>query len=246
MGNELTMQELAEMRGLPVYAMDGDKIGEVEEIFYDESTNRPEWIGIGTGFFSTKRVLVPVEGADYSQDGLTVRYSKEQVKNSPDIDSDEISQETEEELYSYYGLAYSERRSETGLPEAGRERLDDADAAVTRSEEELQVGKRDVEAGRARLRKWVETEPVEMDVELKRETARVTREPIDRAVSDAEIGETEVEVPLREEEAVVQKQTVAKERVGLERDVETTTETVSDEVRKERVEVEGDDETRRR
>jgi uncharacterized protein (TIGR02271 family) len=246
MRDELTMQELGEMRGLPVYASDGDKIGQVDEIFYDEETNRPEWIGIGTGFLGTKRVLVPVEGADYSQDGLTVRYSKEQVKDSPDIDSDELSQETEQELYSYYGLGYSERRSGTGLPEGGRERVDEAETSVTRSEEELAVGTRDVEAGRARLRKWVETEPVEMDVELKRETARVTREPIDRAVSDAEIGEEEVAVELREEEAVVQKQAVAKERVGLERDVETTTETVSDEVRKERVEVEGGEEAPRR
>jgi uncharacterized protein (TIGR02271 family) len=239
--SSFSMDQLTDMRGMTVYDSAGEKIGQVEEIFYDEETNRPEWIGIGTGFFGTKRVLVPVEGASQSGDGLTVRYSKEQVKDSPDIDSDELSQATEQELYSYYGLGYSERRSETGLPEGGG-RVADDDTSVTRSEEELQVGKREVGAGSARLRKWVETEPVEMDVELKRETARVTREPIDRAVSDAEIGEEEVEVGLREEEAVVQKRAVAKERVGLEKDVDTTRETVSDEVRKERVEVEGDEE----
>jgi uncharacterized protein (TIGR02271 family) len=240
--SSFSMDQLTDMRGMTVYDSAGEKIGQVEEIFYDEETNRPEWIGIGTGFFGTKRVLVPVEGASQSGDGLTVRYSKEQVKDSPDIDSDELSQATEQELYSYYGLGYSERRSETGLPEGGRGRVDDDATSVTRSEEELQVGKREVGAGSARLRKWVETEPVEMDVELRRETARVTREPIDRAVSDADIGEEEVEVDLREEEAVVQKQAVAKERVGLEKDVDTTRETVSDEVRKERVEVEGDEE----
>jgi uncharacterized protein (TIGR02271 family) len=245
--SSFSMDQLTDMRGMTVYDSAGEKIGQVEEIFYDEETNRPEWIGIGTGFFGTKRVLVPVEGASQSGDGLTVRYSKEQVKDSPDIDSDELSQATEQELYSYYGLGYSERRSETGLPEGSAQtsysdRVDDDETSITRSEEELQVGKREVGAGSARLRKWVETEPVEMDVELRRETARVTREPIDRAVSDADIGEEEVEVDLREEEAVVQKQAVAKERVGLEKDVDTTRETVSDEVRKERVEVEGDEE----
>jgi uncharacterized protein (TIGR02271 family) len=233
--------QLADMRGMPVYDSAGEKIGQVEEIFYDDQTDQPEWIGIGTGFFGTKRVLVPVEGASQSGDGLTVRYSKQQVKDSPDIDSDELSQSTEQELYSYYGLGYSEQRSDTGLPEGGRGRVDDDATSITRSEEELQVGKREVEAGRARLRKWVETEPVDMDVELKRETARVTREPIDQAVSDAEIGEEEVEVGLRQEEAVVQKQTVAKERVGIEKDVDTARETVSDEVRKERVEIDGDE-----
>jgi uncharacterized protein (TIGR02271 family) len=232
MQQELTLDRIEQMRGASVYDRDGDKIGKVEEIFYDEDTSRPEWIGIGTGLLGTKRVLVPVAGASASEEGLTVPYGKDQVKHSPDIDSDEIPQETERELYAYYGLDRSE-------PESRREVRDGG--TVTRSEEELEVGKRDVEAGRARLRKWVETEPVQMDVDLHRETARVTREPIDEPVSGAEIGEDEVEVPLRAEEPMVSKQTVAKERVGLEKDVEVERRTVSDEVRKERVEVEGDE-----
>ena len=244
MQREMTMDRLSALRGAPVYDAEGDKIGAVEEIFYDEETGKAEWIGIGTGFFGTKRVLVPTAGASSSDDGVTVRYSKEQVKDSPDIDSDQISQETEQELYSYYGLEYSERRSETGLPEGarGRGKVGDEDTAVIRHEEELAVGKREAEAGRVRLRKWVETEPVEEDVEVRRETAHVERERIDQPVSDAAIGEEEVEVPLRAEEAVVEKRTVAKERVGVEKDVETERETVGGDVRKERVEVEGDDE----
>ncbi len=235
----MTMDQILEMRGSPVYSSDGEKIGKVEEIFADEATDQPEWIGIGTGFFSTKRVLVPVEGASMSEDGLTVPYLKDQVKDSPDIDSDELSQETEKELYAYYGLQYSERRSATGLPQGGTGGADTTAGAtsLTRSEEELKVGKTKVEAGSARLRKWVETEPVEIDVELKRETARVTRESINEPVSGAEIGEEDVDMPLHREEAVVQKQAVAKERVGLEKEAETETETVRDEVRKERVEV---------
>lgn len=241
MQDSMTMNQLEEARGLPVYDSAGDKIGKVEDIFYDEQTNQPEWIGIGTGFFSTKRVLVPVQGASLTADGYSVPYEKDHVKDSPDIDGDEISQETEAELYSYYGLEYSEARSDAGLPEGGRRTgVADREASVTRSEEELSVGKREVDAGGARLRKRVETEPVETDVELKRETARVTREPVNETVDDAEIGEEQVDVSLRAEEAVVQKQTVAKERVGLEKDVQTERQTVSGEVRKKRVEVEGE------
>jgi len=251
-----TTDQLIEARGTPVYASDGEKIGSVEEIFVDEQTGQPEWIGIGTGFLGSKRVLVPVDGAEFRDEGLYVPYAKSQVKDAPEIDSDEVSQETERDLYAHYGLGYSERRSETGLPEGapgraerptkGRGRRGKADEAeMIRTEEELKVGKRDVEAGRARLRKWVETEPVETDVELRRERVRVEREPIDRPVGEADIGEQEVEVPVHAEEAVVQKETVAKERVGLEKDVETERERVGGEVRKERVEVEGDEDVRR-
>jgi uncharacterized protein (TIGR02271 family) len=261
MEQTLSVERLDGMRGAPVYDTSGEKIGSVEEIFWDEQTREPEWIGIGTGFFGTKRVLVPVSGAEQSEDGLRVPYAKDQVKDSPDIDSDEISQSTERELASYYGVGYSESESDTGLPQgsgdgamdrnvtapdtAGDVAGGDREGSVTRSEEELHVGKEQTEAGRARLRKWVETEPVQMDVELQRETARVTREPVDEPVSGAEIGDEEVEVPLREERAVVEKQAVAKERIGLETDVETERQTISDDVRKERVEVEGEEQRSR-
>jgi uncharacterized protein (TIGR02271 family) len=196
-----------------------------------------------------KTVLVPVRGATLQDDGLYAPFGKEQFEGAPDVDisGGEISQESEQELYSHFGLDYSERRSGTGLPEGapGREgtrgRRGTADQAeVVRTEEELKVGKRETEAGRARLRKWVETEPVAADVTLERERARVTREPIDQPASGAELGEQEIEVPLRKEEPVVEKETVAKERIGLEKDVETERETVAEDVRKERVDVEGD------
>jgi uncharacterized protein (TIGR02271 family) len=246
-----------DLYGATVYDSTGDKIGTVEEIFYDDETNQPEWIGIGTGFFGTKRVLVPVAGANTSGDGVTVRYDKDQVKGAPDIDGDRIDEPTEAELYAYYGLQRSERRSNSGLPAGGTGVSGDIDRqtglpnvdeqSLTRSEEELHVGKREVEAGRVRLRKWVETEPVQATVELERETVHVHREPIDQPTTGADIGEQEIEVTLHEERPVVAKETVARERISLDRDVETETERVSDEVRKERIEVDGDvDQTGRR
>jgi stress response protein YsnF len=240
MQQQVTIEQLSTMRGAAVFDESSDRIGSVEEIFYDTDTREPEWVGIGTGFLGTKRVLVPVQGARVEGDGVYVAYPKDKVKDSPDIDGDEISRETEEELYAYYGL--SEGRAASGR---GRGR-DKGEAAMTRSEEELRVGKRATETGQARLRKWVETEPVSEDVELKQERARVTRERIDQPASEGEIGEEEVDVTLRREEPVVEKQTVAKERVGLEKDVDVEQETVTGEVRKERVEVEGDVEGRKR
>jgi uncharacterized protein (TIGR02271 family) len=228
MGQTMTIDRLAQLRGAPVYDSAGDKIGKVEEIFYDYETNEPEWIGLGAGLFGTKRVLVPVRDASIEGDGVSVPYSKDVVKDSPDIDGDQISYETERELYAYYS------GGDADAPTA-------REGTVTRHEEELQVGKQQVDAGQARLRKWVETEPVDVDVELKRETARVTREKIDEPVGDAELGDDEVKVPLRAEEPVVAKKTVAKERVGLEKGVETEQRTVSEDVRKERVDVEGDE-----
>ena len=221
---EMSRVRLDEMRGAPVYDSTGDKIGKVEEIFYDMQSRVPEWVGIGTGVFGTKRVLVPVEGAQVAEDGLLVAYDKDHVKDSPDIDDDEISPECESELRAYYSL-------HGGGSNQPRSATSDEDQAITRSEEEMQVGKRTEQAGTARLRRWVETEPVALDVELRREVVRVTREPIDQPVGDHDFSEQEIEVPLHQEKPVVQKQAVAKERVTLEKDVQSDTQRVEDELK---------------
>lgn len=239
-----SLDELSAARGAPVYTADNEKIGKVEEIYLDDQTQRPEWVGVsGGGVLSSKRFLVPVQGADLSDDGFRVPYAKEQVETTPDIDSDHIDQGTEHALYSHYGLGYSEAKSDSGLPEGSPDRGNADEGGrreVVRSEEELAVGKEATDTGTVRLRKWVETEPVSADVTLEKETARVEREPINQPVSEAEIGEAQVDVPLKSERAVVDKRTVAKERVSVDKDVTAEDETVSGEVRKEQVEVDGD------
>ena len=59
----MQMDQLQGMEGAPVYDQAGEQIGKVEEVFVDVQSQEPEWIGLGTGFFGTKRVLVPVQGA---------------------------------------------------------------------------------------------------------------------------------------------------------------------------------------
>jgi uncharacterized protein (TIGR02271 family) len=119
------------------------------------------------------------------------------------------------------------------------------DDAMTRSEEEVAVGKRSVETGRAKLRKYVVTENVETTVPVQREEIRVEREPItdgnvDRALDGPAISEEEHEVTLHAEEPVVEKRVVPKERVRLDKDTVMEERTVSEEVRKEQIETDGD------
>jgi uncharacterized protein (TIGR02271 family) len=236
-----TAERLQALRGTPVYDSAGEKIGSVEELYLDDRSGEPEWLGIGTGFFGTKRVLVPLSGASVDDDGVTVRYPKDQVKDSPDIDEEHLSPELEQQLYSHYGVAYGSAAS-AGDREYDRQiDLEAADRqAVTRHEEELRVGMREVEAGRLRLHKWVETEQVDVPVQVRKEKARVVREPVDGSATAGELGEDAIEVTLSEEQPVVEKQTVAKERIGIEKTVETEQQTVSDAVRKERVDVDDD------
>jgi len=244
------MDQWLSARGRDVCASDGDKIGSLEDLYYDEANGQPRWLGIGTGFFGTKHVLVPVEGSVVTDDSIQVPFAKDYVKDSPDIDDDDLSPETETSLYNYYfgttGVTGYERATAsseggmTGTQETSYDRQPGTGESVVRSEEELRVGKREVEGGRVTLRKWVETQPVEAQVSLERERAFVQREDINQPASGAEIGEQQIDVTLRREEPVVQKDVVAKERITVSKDAETETQTVSDEVRREQVDLQGD------
>jgi uncharacterized protein (TIGR02271 family) len=107
------------------------------------------------------------------------------------------------------------------------------------------VGTAQRERGRARLRKYVVTEEVQQTVPVQREEVRVEREPItdtnvDRALDGPEISEEEHEVVLHEEEPVVEKRVVPKERVRMDTETHTDEAQVSEEVRKEKIEADGD------
>jgi len=124
------------------------------------------------------------------------------------------------------------------------------DDAMTRSEEELRVGTTEREAGRVRLKKYVVEDQVSQTVPVRREEVRVEREAItdanvDDALDGPDLSEEEHEVTLRAEEPVVEKRTVPKERVRLEKDVETEEREVSETVRSERIDVDDDNDRRR-
>jgi uncharacterized protein (TIGR02271 family) len=118
------------------------------------------------------------------------------------------------------------------------------DDAMTRSEEQLTVGTRSEEIGRARLRKYVVTENATETVPVSREEVRVEREPITdanvgNALDGPAISEEEHEVTLRAERPVVEKEAVPVERVRLDKETVADTETVSADLRKEQIEVDG-------
>lgn len=220
----------------------GEKVGKIADVYMDDQTGKPEWLAVTTGLFGSNVSFVPISGA--SPDGGDVRgqFSKSQVKGAPTAEADgQLSKEEEARLYAHYGLTYSDGPSDSGLPAGAAGNKAGSDDAMTRSEEELVVGKTSREAGKARLRKWVETERVSQTVPVAHEEVRVEREPItegniDRATAGPEITENVVEVPLMEEEAVASKQTVPKERIRLEKDTVTEQAEVGADLRKERVE----------
>ena len=229
----------------------GEKIGKIDALYVDQDTARPEWALVNTGLFGSKSSFVPLAGASPQGDDVLATVDAAQVKDAPQMESDEeLSEEQEAELFRHYGIDYTAEGSVTatgnGHDSVGHDTSGPTtDEAMTRSEEELRVGTAERESGRARLRKYVVTEEVQQTVPVRREEVRVEREPITdanagQALDGPEISEEEHEVVLHEEEPVVEKRAVPKERVRMEKDSRTDDVEVSEQVRKERIDAEGD------
>jgi uncharacterized protein (TIGR02271 family) len=261
----LAIDTVQRWQGRTMVDLAGDKLGTIDAIYLDDETGQPEWATVTSGLFTATTAFVPLAQAQDTGDSVQVPYDKDQVKNAPTMQADgNLSQDEEAELYRHYGLDYSQHRSDSGLPAGERDRdrdgIDDhvqdtavgrdtsgptTDDAMTRSEEELRVGTQTRERGRARLRKYVTTEQQTVTVPVSREEVRVEREPItdaniDDATSGPAISEEEHEVTLREETPVVEKRAVPRERVRLDTETVTDERQVSEEVRKEQIQVDGD------
>ena len=255
------MTEAYEWQGRTMVGSDGDKIGKITDIYEDPETGKPEWATVSSGLFGTKSNFVPLAGASPTGEDVRAQVTKDQVKDAPGVENDgDLSEPEERRLFEHYGVPYTSEGTTTaqGSPQGEladtRDRVDTdrdqvghdtsgptTDDAMTRSEEELTVGTRQREAGRARLRKYVVTEMVTKTVPVSHEEVRIEREPITDAnrvdaMDGPDISEEEHEVVLHEDEVVVDKQAVAKERVRIGTETVTEDQQVSEEVRKEQIE----------
>ncbi len=222
----------------------GERIGSVKQVWLDDTSGTPAWAEVHTGLFGLKESFVPIQQGDVRSGAIVVPVAKEQVKDAPsiDVDGQHMSDDQQRELYRHYGLMPTPKTGEHDRL-AGRPR--DEGQSVTRSEERLDVGTRDVETGRVRLVKHVVTEQRDVTVPVSHEEVRVVREPA-RGEAAGTFADEEAEVVLHREEPVVQKRAVPVEQVRLEKETVTEQRKVSGEIRKEQVDVERDDEPGKR
>jgi uncharacterized protein (TIGR02271 family) len=244
-------EQLRQLTGATAYDRDGDKLGRIGQVYFDDNTDQPKWITVNTGLFGMGESFVPLQGAQFGGDRVTLAYDKATIKDAPNVDGERhLDVEEEQQLYRHYGLDYGsgfsgeragrhERRDDNAagvVDDDTRRDLTDrteghdtsgptTDTAMTRSEERLRAGTETQEVGRARLRKHVVTEHEQVTVPVSHEEVRVEREPI----TDANRGAADSGPAISEEEHEVtlraERPVVTTEAEAVER-VRLGTETV--------------------
>ena len=229
--------------GKTAYGVNEEKIGKIEGALVEDTTGRIRYLIVDAGgWFSSKEVLVPaglarIVGDDVFFDSLT----QAQVEAMEVYDHDY--------QYSYKEQYEKDRQSFAAdtVPEA--ERMEIADHAYNAPntlellEERLTVNKDRIVAGLVKVGKHVVTEERNIDVDLEEEHANIQRtnvdRPTDRRIGDVDSNQT-VEVELEAERARVNKETYVAEEVNVGKTTERHTETITETIQREELDIDGD------
>jgi uncharacterized protein (TIGR02271 family) len=244
---------------------DGVKAGSIVDLYIDEQTKQPTWGLVRTGLLGSRQTLVPLDQATVplavmvsGAGSIQVPLENAAIQDAPSVAvGEEISEATATALHRYYGLGDRVAPAEDDHGPSGTESLDAGAAApaetptvamtsastepngtMIRAEEELGVLLRR-RARRVRVKRYVVTDYVTTTIPVRREELRLEEALVDEASLTAPpaLPGDGWEMVLRQEEPVVSRRVVARERVRLH--VQTVTEhrRISGEVRKERIEV---------
>ena len=119
MSSVVQVGDIRDWQGLSVVDAEGSKIGSLEGVYFDTSTDLPTFASVKRGVVGTQLVFVPLTGASVAPKQVRVRVDKKTAKDAPAIDTDgELTSELEPTLYAHYGLPYE--RGASGERRLGR------------------------------------------------------------------------------------------------------------------------------
>ncbi|HEX7090043.1 MAG TPA: PRC-barrel domain-containing protein [Longimicrobiales bacterium] len=238
-------------RDWEVIASDQRSIGEVKDLVVDTSAMKVRYLDVdvneealGAAELRDRHILIPIGYArlDESADQVMVdAISSRDVPALPPFEGLPLRRETEDRLHAAFtgGAAEEGRRhprySAESFHEPRRRSMEAGEARMTRSEEELAIGKRDVRAGQVDIEKHVRTKHVRQPVTRRVEEVEVERRA---ATGRGEIEEEELRVPVSEEELVVEKRPRVREELLVRKRPVEETDQVEADLRREEIEIE--------
>lgn len=107
-------RDIAEWHGRELIDCDGERIGKLEEVYFDVETDEPQFGTVKEGLFGRHLTFVPLAGVTIGPDSLQVPVSKEQIRGAPNIELNDLSQADESQLYHHYQLNYTPLTKENG------------------------------------------------------------------------------------------------------------------------------------
>ena len=101
------VDDIRDWRGLSVVDQEGAKIGNLEAVYFDTSTDQAMFATVKVGIVGVRLIFVPLVGARVSPRHIRVMTDKKLAKDAPAIETDgELESAAEPGIYAHYGLTY--------------------------------------------------------------------------------------------------------------------------------------------
>jgi len=211
-------------KGAEVYDANNDKVGKVVEVGRNS-------FKVEKGFIFHKDMHLPMSAVARMHDNhIHLNVAKDQAMTMG-------AEQLPAEGHEWYGMNTRETGRTTDRAMTGRE---GENISVPVVEEQLKAGVREKEGGMARVTKNVVEEQKSIDVPVQHEEVYVTERAVNRAATpeDMKMMDRDIEIPLKQQEVVTQKEAVVTGEVQVRKEVTRDTERVTDTVRREEVHVE--------
>lgn len=109
--------DIATLTEATVFSQDGEKVGRISDVYFDNTTGRPAWVTVRTGLFGTHETFVPLAGAHLADEILRVPFDRDTVKSAPRVEANgDLSSEEEVNLFRYYGIDYEPQEAAPVAP----------------------------------------------------------------------------------------------------------------------------------
>ena len=109
-----THRNISEWHGRELIDRTGERIGRLEDVYYDVETEEPQFGTVKGGLINRHLTFVPLTGVTIGPDNLQVTVTKDQIKHAPSIGLNDPSPIDEPNLYHYYQLNYTPLDTESG------------------------------------------------------------------------------------------------------------------------------------
>ena len=109
-------RDIAEWHGRELVDRDGERLGKLEEVYFDVETDEPQFATVKQGLIDRHLTFVPLTEVTIGPDSLQVATTRTLVKNAPNLqlEGDELSQADESALYHHYQLNYTPSTTPSG------------------------------------------------------------------------------------------------------------------------------------
>jgi len=109
-------QDLSAWRGKEILDRDGERIGTLEDVYFDIETDEPQFGTIKEGFLDRHLTFVPLTAVTIGPDYLQVAVTRQQVKDAPNMEheGEALTQEDESLLYHHYEMNYTPSDNPSG------------------------------------------------------------------------------------------------------------------------------------